>query len=220
METPGSSFQDEEKETARVEAFSDGVYAIAITLLVLELKVPRDLAPGHSLADALLHQWPSYVAFLISFGTILIMWVNHHRLFTLIRKSDNRLLMFNGLLLLVITVVPFPTSLIAEHFRDPDDGCTAALIYSAHGFNIAVAYNLLWRHAIGGNGRLLAKNVDLEKVNAITRQYRFGPLLYVISFGLAFVSVTASMIANAGLAVLFTIPPPEVRRGAVIKASD
>ena len=86
----------DEKETARIEAFSDGVYAIAITLLILELKVPHGLGPGQRLIDALLQQWPSYAAFLVSFGTILVMWVNHHRLFNLIRRSDNLLLMFNG----------------------------------------------------------------------------------------------------------------------------
>ena len=102
-------------ETARIEAFSDGVFAIAITLLVLDLKVPRGLAEGRTLADALLAQWPAYLAFASSFMTILIMWVNHHRIFTLVGQSDERLLFYNGLLLMGVTVVPFPTSLVAEY---------------------------------------------------------------------------------------------------------
>ena len=95
-------------ETARIEAFSDGVFAIAITLLVLDLKVPRGLAEGRTLADALLAQWPAYLAFASSFMTILIMWVNHHRIFTLVGRSDERLIFYNGLLLMGVTVVPFP----------------------------------------------------------------------------------------------------------------
>jgi hypothetical protein len=93
-------------ETARLEAFSDGVFAIAITLLILEIRLPADVAPG-ALGRALLHEWPSYLAFLASFVTIGVMWVNHHRLFTLIRRSDDRLMALNLLLLLGVTWVPF-----------------------------------------------------------------------------------------------------------------
>ena len=109
-------------ETARIEAFSDGVFAIAITLLVLDLKVPRDLPDGRTLAGALLAQWPAYMAFASSFMTILIMWVNHHRIFTLVGRSDSRLLFFNGLLLMGVTVVPFPTALVAEYFATTVNG--------------------------------------------------------------------------------------------------
>jgi uncharacterized membrane protein len=200
-----------EKETQRLEAFSDGVYAIAITLLVLELKVPRALPPGQSVAQALAAQWPVYIAFLVSFGTIGIMWLNHHRLFSMIHRTDNRLLLLNLLLLLMVTLVPFPTFLLAEYFVG-DDGRTAAMLYSAHGFNLAVAYNVLWRHAAGNGGRLLDRTVDLKKVAGMTQQYRFGPLLYLISFGLAFWHVWASVLANGALAVFFALSPPDVRK--------
>ena len=100
-------------ETARVEAFSDGVFAIAITLLILDVHVP---APGLGpLRTALARQWPTYIAFLISFAFIGIMWVNHHRLFNHIRRSDNTLMFLNLLLLLGVCVVPFPTALLAAH---------------------------------------------------------------------------------------------------------
>ena len=97
-----------ERETARVEAFSDGVFAIAITLLVLEFKVPH-LAEGASSADlfaALAQLWPSLIAFLGSFGAILIMWINHHGLFRLIHKTDGPFLFANGFMLLMVTFVP------------------------------------------------------------------------------------------------------------------
>src|SRR5512132_2117231 len=104
--------QEQEKETGRIEAFSDGVFAIAITLLVLDLKVPRDLDEGVSLAQALLRQWPSYLAFIASFATIGVMWINHHKLFTLIKRSDDVLLILNVILLLGVTLTPFPTALV------------------------------------------------------------------------------------------------------------
>ncbi len=119
----------EARETARIEAFSDGVFAIAATLLVLDLKVPHDAAGGPGLLRALAAQWPAYLAFVTSFAFIGIMWINHHRLFTLIKRSDNLLLVFNGLLLLGVTFVPFPTAVLAEYIPR-DGGHVAAAVYS------------------------------------------------------------------------------------------
>ena len=101
-----------EKETARIEAFSDGVFAIAITLLILEIRVPT---AENDLAAQLLKQWPSYVAFVLSFAFIGIMWINHHRLFTHIRRSNNTLMVLNLTLLLGVTAVPYPTAVLAQH---------------------------------------------------------------------------------------------------------
>src|ERR1044071_3471000 len=100
-----------EHETGRIEAFSDGVFAIAITLLVLDLKVPMERHGDRELLTALAQQWPTYLAYVTSFSTILIMWINHHRVFSLIGRADDRLLFYNGLLLLGVSIVPFPTSL-------------------------------------------------------------------------------------------------------------
>ncbi len=105
-----------ENETGRVEAFSDGVFAIAITLLILEIRVPPS-ATDAALGQELLHIWPSFLAFLASFMAIGVMWLNHHRLFTLIQKCDDGLIALNLLLLLGITWIPFPTALLAEHLR-------------------------------------------------------------------------------------------------------
>ena len=103
-----------EKETSRIEAFSDGVFAIAIALLILEIKVPT---AENDLAAQLLRQWPSYVAFVISFAFIGIMWINHHRLFTHIRRADNALMILNLALLLGVTAVPYPTAVLAQHLN-------------------------------------------------------------------------------------------------------
>ncbi len=202
----------EARETARIEAFSDGVFAIAATLLVLDLKVPHDAAGGPGLLRALAAQWPAYLAFVTSFAFIGIMWINHHRLFTLIKRSDNLLLVFNGLLLLGVTFVPFPTAVLAEYIPR-DGGHVAAAVYSGTYTVLAVFFNLLWHHASGKN-RLLDRKADPSMVEAITRGYSFGPLLYFLSFVLAFVSVPASLVMNLGLAIFFALPSqnPLVKR--------
>ncbi|PYQ28966.1 MAG: DUF1211 domain-containing protein, partial [Acidobacteria bacterium] len=96
---------EESEETTRLEAFSDGIFAIAMTLLVLEIRLPEEIPPG-TLGDALLHVWRSYLAFLTSFATIGVMWVNHHRIFNLIRRTDQAILTLNLLLMLGVTFLP------------------------------------------------------------------------------------------------------------------
>jgi len=192
-----------QSETARVEAFSDGVFAIAITLLILDLHVPS-AAAGH-LGAALVRQWPTYAAFLISFAFIGIMWVNHHRLFNHIKRSDNRLLFQNLLLLLGVTFVPFPTALLAAHYGGVDRKLAAAVFNGAY-FVIAIFFNTLWRHAV--RGRLLDSPTQQSSA-AISRQYAVGPVSYLVCFGLTWISVPASLILNIGLAMFFALPPKE-----------
>jgi len=192
-----------QSETARVEAFSDGVFAIAITLLVLNLKVPSD--PAGSLGGALARQWPTYAAFLISFAFIGIMWVNHHRLFNHIRRSDNWLLFLNLLLLLGVTFVPFPTALLAAHFGATDK-TVAAVVFNGTYFVIAGFFNVLWRHAVRGG---LLDSATQESAAAISRQYAVGPISYLICLGLTWISVPASLILNIALAFFFALPPKE-----------
>ncbi|HVH30158.1 MAG TPA: TMEM175 family protein [bacterium] len=196
-------------ETQRVEAFSDGVFAIAITLLVLELKAPS--AGSTPLARLLIRQWPSYVAFLVSFAFIGIMWINHHRLFTHIRRSDDALLVLNLLLLLGVVAVPFPTAVLAASLGQPGER-TATLLFSGTYVLIAIAFNILWRYASSSTRRLLGPEVDATAVKQISAQYAFGPLLYAACFVLAWVSVQASLFLNAALACFFAIPPAYLRR--------
>jgi uncharacterized membrane protein len=193
----------DEKETGRVEAFSDGVFAIAITLLVLDLKVPRDAELHGSLAEALLRQWPIFLAYLTSFATILVMWVNHHVMFSRIRRVDSPFLFLNGLLLLLVTFVPFPTSLVAEYFRASGAPArTAGLVFSGTYVLIAVAFNLLWRYASTGH-HLLDPHVPPERVREITRKYAPGIPLYLVAVALALVSVPASIGLCLAMAVFF-----------------
>lgn len=127
-----------EKETGRVEAFSDGVFAIAITLLILEISPPAVLA------QALLDLWPSYLALLLSFFVILIMWINHHGLFNLVRRVNQGFLYANGFLLLLISFVPFPTALLAEYLDGGAVNAAAAFCCGTFIF-ISMGYNLIWQ---------------------------------------------------------------------------
>jgi uncharacterized membrane protein len=190
-----------QNETARVEAFSDGVFAIAITLLILDVRVPS--ANAGNLAAALLRQWPTYAAFLISFSFIGIMWVNHHRLFNHIRRCDNGLMFYNLLLLLGVTVVPFPTALIAAHYNASDRTISAAVFNGTY-FAIAIFFNVLWRHAVRGG---LLDSATSEAADSISRQYAVGPLSYLICFGMTWLSVPASLLVNIALAMFFAVPP-------------
>jgi uncharacterized membrane protein len=191
----------EAKETGRIEAFSDGVFAIAVTLLVLELKVPQlaEEAGSGELWSTLLSRWPSYLAYLVSFMTILIVWVNHHRLFTIIQRSDSRFLFINRLLLLVVTTIPFPTALLAEFFEKPS-ASVACAIYSGMFVLLALSFNAFWRYAAYRN-RLLARTVTSAQIAAISRSLLFGPITYFVAFVLAFVNVYASF----GLCILLAI---------------
>ncbi len=169
-----------EKETARVEAFSDGVFAIAITLLVLEFKVPH-IPAGASDRDlyrALGELWPSLVAFLGSFGAILIMWINHHGLFRLIQRTDSRFLFGNGFVLLMVTFVPFPTAVLAEYLGKPGE-CAAAAFYTGTFAVGSITWYLLWEIAAGR--KLLKRSVRDSEVAKIRGAYRLGTAVYAVS---------------------------------------
>ena len=205
----------ERNETVRIEAFSDGVFAIAITLLVLGINVPkaRELAAGGSLASTLIKQWPHYLAFVTSFITIFAKWVNHHRIFSFIQRTDHPFLYWNGLLLLLITFMPFPTALLAEYLLRPD-ARVAGAVFAGTYVASAFAFKGLWHHA-SRNGRLLAQNVDDREIRQITMQYRYAPFLYLAAFALSFVSVVLSVGLCLFLAVFFAIKGWPTLRTAV-----
>ena len=179
-----------ESETTRVEAFSDGVFAIAITLLVLEFRVPHPSeASDTGLLRGLLQLWPSLLAFVLSFGVILVMWMNHHGLFRLIRSVDSRFLFANGFLLLLITFVPFPTALLAQYLGRPGERVAAA-VYCGTFLPINIAYNLLL-HTAADRRRLLRPNVPDALIAKIRRAYRWAFPIYL--------GATLLALWNAGL---------------------
>lgn len=191
---------NDEKGTSRVEAFSDGVFAIAITLLVLDLKVPEGIfANERDLLDALRseHLLASYLAFFLSFVSILVMWVNHHRIFSVIRRVDDAFLYWNGLLLFFVTLVPFPTALLADHLNG-GAGKVAAAIYSGTAVGIALSFSALWRHARRNKANLIEGH---EATVHELRHHNLGPIAYLVAFGLSFVSARLSV----GLCVLLVV---------------
>jgi uncharacterized membrane protein len=207
-----------EKETGRLEAFSDGVFAIAVTLLVLELRapLPGTLHEGESLLHALLHEWPAYLAFVTSFATILIMWINHHNIFKLIVRTDHIFLLLNGFLLLTVTFIPFPTNVIAEYIREPE-ARTASVFYAGTFLLMAIAFNLVWRYA-AHDQRLLARNVDMRLVRIINKQFQIGPLPYVLCVVVAVINGIAGFSLIIALAVYWALPEhlrpgPKLGRG-------
>ena len=192
----------EQKETGRVEAFSDGVFAIAITLLVLNLKFPSTGEPG-DLSGELSRQWPAFVAFLNSFVTILIIWMNHHNLFNNIRRTNNVFMMVNGALLLTVTFLPFPTWLVAEYFGHPGEN-TAASLYAGTFFVMACSFNFLWRYA-SYQHRLIGREITTEQIEGINRQYLAGPTLYGLAFLFAFIDVGLSLLLTILLALFYAV---------------
>ena len=204
----------EDNETGRLEAFSDGVFAVAITLLVLNIKIPGIDLPSSQLPDdtnlwqALLNEWPMLAAYATSFATIGVMWLNHHRLYVHIKHTNTVLMLLNLLLLLVIVFIPVPTALLAEYILKPGQHA-AAIVYSGTFFAMSCCYNIFWRYASYHN-RLLGKNVDSYAVAAINRQFMFGPISYLIVLGIAFINTPVTVILQFLLALYFALPgrPP------------
>ena len=191
-----------EKETARLEAFSDGVFAVAITLLVLDLVKVPEAPPGEvlsaaSLAAALGRQWPGYVAFVLSFLTILVMWVNHHSMFRMIQKTDPALMFANGALLLLVTLVPFPTALLAEFLTEPA-GPAAAAFYGGLFVLISLGFITLWWTA-AFRRNLLWPDVTRERLRRRWRANLVGFPLYSLAFLGAFVSPYLTVAICGGL---------------------
>jgi uncharacterized membrane protein len=184
------------KENSRIEAFSDGVFAIAITLLVLELKVPP-VASVHSISDlwnGLIHLWPSYFAFTLSFGILLVSWVNHHYLFNILDKSSRPFLYANGFLLFTITFMPFPTALLAEYIST-DYAKPAIAFYCFGGVINSIGWNLLL-HTIIKPHKLVRSEESIKLVNTIKRSTQIGFLIYSVATIMAFWFPIIALVMN------------------------
>jgi uncharacterized membrane protein len=189
--------------TGRLEAFSDGVFAIAITLLVLEIGVPH--AEDGGLAAALSAQWPSYVAYAVSFAVIGIMWVNHHALMDLVAYVDRPLLFLNLFLLLFIALMPWTTALLAEHLVAPtSDAHLAAAVYSSNGVMNAIGFNAIWRWIVR-DAKLLQPHLDVEHLRSRTRRFSIGLLIYPLTVALSFVSAPLTLAVHALIAAYYVV---------------
>ncbi|OXG04170.1 putative membrane protein [Flavobacterium araucananum] len=175
-----------EKETVRIENFSDAVFAIAITLLVLDLHVPDTnvVKNGTDLLVYLKGEWTSYLAFTLSFFSIFIMWVNHHKIFKQIYSRNTAIMFTNGLILFLVTAVSYPTALLARFFDGQASGIAVA-IYTGIFVLINISYNLLWFIA-SRDRKLLRPEITNLAIKKIRNNYLYGFPTYLIAFAISF----------------------------------
>jgi uncharacterized membrane protein len=196
----------------RLETFSDGVIAIAITLLILEIDIPTE--HGRGLWHALLDQWPSYMAYLTSFAVIGIIWVNHHGMLDLVAKVDRPLLYLNLFLLLTIAGIPFPTALVAEHLRSPlIDSNIAVAVYGGWATMVALGFNFMWRWIVH-DAKLLHAHLDVQALRANTRRFSLGVLIYPVTIAIAFWHPVWALAVHGFVAVYYVVD--QFTRGGVL----
>jgi uncharacterized membrane protein len=189
-------------ETGRLETFADGVFAIAITLLVLGIRAPD---PNSNLGPALLDEWPQFAAYVVSFLTIGIMWAQHHRLFLIIRRSNATFAMINVIFLMCVAFLPYPTNVLAERIGSGVDPVGATLLYGATMIAISLMFNAIWFYAAARGGHLLGVE-PAQARRAAARGYRYGVPIYVFITLLAFVSPVVSLIGFALYAAYWALP--------------
>jgi uncharacterized membrane protein len=202
----GRRAAQDETETGRLQSFSDGVFAVAITLLVLDLVVPDlvgEKQTAENLALALAQNWPSYLAFVTSFGTILIMWVNHHAIVKLVRRADTLFVLANGFHLLHVTIVPFITALVARYLTT-DAGRTACAIYAGVFAVGNLVFNGLWWSG-AHRRRLLHPHVPQARVDQLTKSFLAGFPIYLVATALAFWNAYVSIALCCCLWVVWAI---------------
>jgi uncharacterized membrane protein len=191
--------------TSRLETFSDGVFAVAITLLVLDLRVPDPGGLDGSLAHALGQEWPSYAAYAVSFLVIGIIWVNHHAVMDVIARASRQLALLNIVLLMTVVLIPFATALMAKYLRHDDpDAHFAAAVYSAVMIAMGASFGSVWIYASRGT-RLLVPGFSHEEIRRITIRFTSGTPLYVVALAVAFVSAPACLALHGALAVYYAL---------------
>ena len=203
----------QDRDTSRIESFSDNVFAIALTLLVLAIKVPSLPEGGQpiNLLQQLAAEWPSYVTYVISFITILLMWINHHHMFERVKKADHALMVLNGLMLLPVTLVPFPTSLLAVFISHPQAKFAAGLFSGCY-VMIAGMYLLVWSHITRLNKRLGVAEHE-ETLERSTHKIKWIFVLYMANFTLGFIYPLGCVAACFLLVIILGLP--ELRNKAI-----
>jgi uncharacterized membrane protein len=201
MKSGAEPESDRLAESSRVEAFSDGVFAIALTLLVLDL---RSGAGRGQLSHELLDQWPAYLAYLAAFFNIAAVWINHHDLFTRVRRVDTRLVGVNLLLLLVSSLFPWPAAVVGGAVKDGsyNDEIAAVVLYAAVGFLVPVAWMLLYRY-LERKPALLLGEADVAYVRAGWRKSTVSLVAYPMAAGIAFVAPVVALLIYIALPAFF-----------------
>ena len=189
--------------SARLETFADGVFAIAATLLILN--VDAQVRDGSTaIGPRLLEIWPSYIGYAVSFVTIGIIWSNHHTVMAQLGRVNRTFLMLNVFLLLCVAFLPFPTRLVAENLRDRSELEPAALAYGATMVAMSICYLSLWLYAITGR-RLLREDSDPRTVSGITKSYLPGAPTYLTATLIALVSPLTSVALFGAIALFYVV---------------
>ncbi len=184
-----------EKETLRIETFSDGVFCIAVTLLSIEIGVElHGDVTNKGLQQALLAKWPICLAYVISFINVLLAWIGHHGLFKMLRQSDNSIMITNGLLLMLVALVPFPTKTLGE-FLLSDALQTAVIFYTGYFVLISLAFRLLW-YAASRKENILIKDITAMQIKQTTRSENIGLICNAIIFGVAFINPWTALVLS------------------------
>jgi len=188
----------EQKETIRIETFSDGIFCIAVTLLSIEIGVEiAGPVTNKTLSQALLHKWPIYLAYFISFINVLLSWMGHHSLFKHLRKTDNNVMIANGLLLMVVALVPFPTKTLGLYLQS-DALKTAVIFYTGYFVLISLGFRLLW-HAASYKRQLLVNSLTEEGIRKITRNENIGLLCNTVFMLVAFINPWLALALSFGM---------------------
>ncbi|MEI6621249.1 MAG: TMEM175 family protein [Actinomycetes bacterium] len=188
-------------DTTRLEALSDGVIAVAITLLVLGLVVPH--VGEESLWKALVAQWPAYAAYVTSFLVIGILWINHHSLFRQIRYVTRGLMLINLVLLMFIVAIPFATSLVADYLTEPGFNAKVAMaIYNAIALMIAIAIASLWGYVLR-RPELLDPDVDVSAARKSFPRFGIGMVVYAVLILVSFISAVLALAVTFMVAVYY-----------------
>lgn len=201
-----------EKETARIEGFSDAVFAIAITLLVLELRMPDEhtVESGSQLLAFITSQWSSYLAFTLSFFGIYVIWVNHHKIFKQIYVRNTGITFVNALILFLASLVSYPTALLARFFNTGASGVSVA-IYTGLFILLNVSYLLLW-HIASINKQLLRPDITDEAIKQIKKDYIKSLPVYVTAFLLSFISPILALLICMSMWVYWVFTSGKIKR--------
>jgi uncharacterized membrane protein len=193
--------------TQRIEAFSDGVFAIAITLLVLEIKVPH-LEGGASLWAGLGQLWSSYFGYVFSFIMIGVYWANHHHIFHLYKKSDHYFVLLNVFFLMCISFLPFPTAVLAEYIADEQHRQAAMTFYAFGLFLPAISWLIMWLYA-AGNRRLVDPNLSPAFISKTTRLFLLSNAMYLAAILVSLWNGIVGLILCMSLTPIFIRAPSE-----------
>src|SRR5215510_1926884 len=193
--------------TQRIEAFSDGVFAIAITLLVLEIKVPH-VAAGGSLWAELVHLWTSYFGYVFSFFMIGVYWANHHHIFNVYKRSDHYFVLLNVLFLMCISFLPFPTAVLAEYIAEPEHQQAAMTFYALGLFLPAFSWLMTWLYA-SYKHPLVDPKLSTAYIAKITRMFVISNLLYLAAVMISLWNGIAGLIVCSSLTLLYLKAPTQ-----------